>query len=126
VRPGLFLTNVKAHSRHQGRIKQAMAAAPFAHPSKDVTLVFITGGCGRVSPGQHEFVHNAIIAGAEYVLAKSIENVQRARLRNSRSPLHRLSIHAVRTILQRENKHFRIQRIIRGSLGHHLATPAES
>jgi len=35
---------------------------------------------GRMSPEQHEFMRNAVIAGAEYVLAKSVDDVQRAGL----------------------------------------------
>jgi hypothetical protein len=35
---------------------------------------------GRMSPEQHEFMRGAVLAGAEYVLAKSIEDIQKAGL----------------------------------------------
>lgn len=35
---------------------------------------------GRISPEQHEFCRTSIIAGAEYIIAKSIDDVQRIGL----------------------------------------------
>lgn len=35
---------------------------------------------GRMSPDQHEFMRAAILAGAEYVFAKGIDDVQRVGL----------------------------------------------
>jgi hypothetical protein len=71
-------------TRRPGRLNQSSAGAGrlLLQDGEDLRLVRIAKIPGRLSHGmaKAEFTRNAVIAGAEYVLAKSIEDVQRVGL----------------------------------------------
>jgi hypothetical protein len=52
----------------------------WAVKSGNIYFIEVQRPDGKMSPDQHEFMRNAVLAGAEYVLAKSVEDVQRIGL----------------------------------------------